>query len=165
MSICWTKYLDHLYLTWIKISSHRIIFDVYQLRSGSKHRHVSRWMLIWTWILQCLEKFLSFSFTMNTEHVLPRWSWKVSHEWSSACLTAATDDLKPTIYYIDTSEIPSELKCKHMKSSHVKRTLLVWLHIKTHLLRQEGYPSTHTFLLFFIDIFTRQLGLPWREGN
>ena len=30
------------------------------------------------------------------------------------------------------------------------------------LLHQKGYRSNHTFLLFFIDVFTRQLGLPWR---
>ena len=34
------------------------------------------------------------------------------------------------IYYINTNEIPSELSSENMISSHVKRSLLLWLHIK-----------------------------------
>ena len=33
-------------------------------------------------------------------------------------------------YYINTNEIPSELSRENMISSHVKRSLLLWLHIK-----------------------------------
>ena len=36
-------------------------------------------------------------------------------------------------YYINTNEIPSELLCENMVSSHVKRSLLLWLHTKMRL--------------------------------
>ena len=36
-------------------------------------------------------------------------------------------------YYINTNEIPSELSRENMISSHMKRSLLLWLHIKTRL--------------------------------
>ena len=37
---------------------------------------------------------------------------------------------KRQFYYINTNEIPSELSRENMISSHVKRSLLLWLDIK-----------------------------------
>ena len=34
------------------------------------------------------------------------------------------------LLYINTNEIPSELSRENMTSSHVKRSLLLWIHIK-----------------------------------
>ena len=34
------------------------------------------------------------------------------------------------VYYLNTNEIPSELSHENMISSHVKISLLLWLHIK-----------------------------------
>ena len=34
------------------------------------------------------------------------------------------------LLYINTNEIPSELSRENVTSSHVKRSLLLWIHIK-----------------------------------
>ena len=34
------------------------------------------------------------------------------------------------LLYINTNEIPSELSRENVISSHVKRSLLIWIHIK-----------------------------------
>ena len=39
------------------------------------------------------------------------------------------------VYYINTNEIPGELSRENMLSSHVKRSLLLWLHNKLHPLQ------------------------------
>ena len=41
------------------------------------------------------------------------------------------------IYYINTNEIPSELLRENLISSHVKISLLLWLHDKLHLSHQK----------------------------
>ena len=38
--------------------------------------------------------------------------------------------VKTCVYHINTNEIPSELSRENMISSRVKRSLLLWLHIK-----------------------------------
>ena len=40
-------------------------------------------------------------------------------------------------YYISTNEIPGELSCKNLISSHLKISLLLWLNNKSHLSHQE----------------------------
>ena len=42
-----------------------------------------------------------------------------------------------SLYYIKTNEIPGELSRESMTSSHVKRSLLLWLHNKWHLSQQK----------------------------
>ena len=46
------------------------------------------------------------------------------------CPRKRTDEYHKSIYYIKTNEIPSELSGENMLSSHVKRSLFLWLHIK-----------------------------------
>ena len=55
------------------------------------------------------------------------------------------------IYYIDTSEIPSELCRENFISSHMKRSPSLWLHNKSHLWKQAdwyftGRPLTNRIL-------------------
>ena len=42
-----------------------------------------------------------------------------------------------SLYYINTNEIPDELSWENMISSHVKISLLLWLHNKSHLSHQK----------------------------
>ena len=51
----------------------------------------------------------------------------------------------PLFYYINTNEIPSELSRQNMISSHVKRSLLLWLHSKI------------TPLVPFVDSFSTEI--------
>ena len=48
----------------------------------------------------------------------------------SLCLLVEGITLNIYFYYINTNEIPSELLPENMISSHVKRSLLLWLHMK-----------------------------------
>ena len=41
------------------------------------------------------------------------------------------------IYYINTNEIPCELSRENMISSHVKISMLLWLHNKSHLSQEK----------------------------
>ena len=41
------------------------------------------------------------------------------------------------IYYINTNEIPGELSRENLISSHVKISLLLWLHNKSRLSHQK----------------------------
>ena len=45
----------------------------------------------------------------------------------------AQKKLKIPFYYVNTSEIPSELSCENFISSHVKISLSLWLHNKSRL--------------------------------
>ena len=41
------------------------------------------------------------------------------------------------LYYINTNEIPGELSCENLISSHVKISPLLWLHNKSRLSHQK----------------------------
>ena len=57
------------------------------------------------------------------------------------------------IYYINTNEIPGELSRGNLKSSHVKISLLLWLHNKSRLSHQKTGNS-----LVFKKIFVSPRG-------
>ena len=51
--------------------------------------------------------------------------------------------LAKSIYYIITNEIPGELSPENMISSHVKRSLLLWLHNKSRPSQQKAIERFH----------------------
>ena len=51
-------------------------------------------------------------------------------------------------YYINTNEIPRELSCANMISSQVKRSLLLWLHMKI-----TPFDAFREMIWYFIGIY------------
>ena len=60
-------------------------------------------------------------------------------------------------YYINTSEIPSELSHENLISSHVKIPPLLWLHNKLHLYRPRNFLSKMVWHFIGVYIINRML--------
>ena len=58
----------------------------------------------------------------------------IAEDGLSTCRSKCSLQLENTVYYLSTSEIPSERSRENFISSHVKRSPSLWLHNKSRLL-------------------------------